>query len=90
MAHIYSPNRVTFDSDSMEINEKSIGNLIVKGFSNHASKAYEFSHFFPVSPLITLLTHANNTSNIWHEIFGHINFKYLQQLHNDKMVESWE
>ena len=24
---------------------------------------------------------------IWHEIFGHLNFKYLQQLHNDKMVE---
>ena len=24
---------------------------------------------------------------LWHERFGHLNFKYLEQLHNDKMVE---
>ena len=29
------------------------------------------------------------THNIWHEIFGHINFKYLKHLHNDKMVEGF-
>ena len=34
-----------------------------------------------------LLTHANNTNKIWHGRFGHLNFKYLQQLHKDKMVE---
>ena len=37
----------------------------------------------------TLLTQANNTSKLWHEIFGHLNFKYLQQLHNDKIVEGF-
>ena len=82
-----SPKRVTFDSDSIEITEKATGQIIVKGIANHSTKSYEFSHFFPVSPPIGLLTHANNTSNIWHEIFGHLNFKYLQQFHNDKMVE---
>ena len=35
------------------------------------------------------MSHANNTSKIWHEIFFHLNFKYLQQLHNDKMVEGF-
>ena len=59
----------------------------MKGVSNHAFKAYEFSHFIPTSYLSTLLTHANNTRKLWHEIFGHQNFKYLQYLHNDKMVE---
>ena len=61
----------------------------MKGIANHSTKAYEFSHFLPVSPPIALLSHGNNTRNIWHEKFGHLNFKYLQQLHNDKMVEGF-
>ena len=87
MNHTLSPKRVTFDFESIEITKKATGKFIEKGISKHATKAYEFSHFFPMSPPIDLLTHANNTSNIWHEIFGHLNFKYFQQLHNDKMVE---
>ena len=59
----------------------------MKFFVNHASKAYEFSHFLFASHPIVLLTHANNTSKLWHERFGHLNFKYLQQLYNEKMVE---
>ena len=89
MTHTGSPKRVTFDSDSIEIIEKSTGKLVVKGIANHSTKAYEFSHFLPVSPPTTLLSHANNTSKIWHEIFGHLNFKYLKQLHNDNMVEGF-
>ena len=77
MTHIVSPKKVTFEYDSVEIIEKVTGNIIAKGFANHTSKAYEFSHFFPVSHPTTLLTHAKNTNNIWHEIFGNINFKYL-------------
>ena len=87
MNHTCYPKRVTFDSDSVEIKEKSTGKLVVKGIANHSTKAYEFSHLLPVSPPTTLLSHANNTSNIWHERFGHLNFKYLKQLHNDNMVE---
>ena len=83
------PKRVTFDSNSVEITKKYTKNIIEKGFSNHASKAYEFSHFLPVSHPTNLLTHANNTNKLWHERFGNINFKYLQQLRNDKMVEGF-
>ena len=61
----------------------------MKGIANHATKDFEFSHFLHVSPPTALLTHANNTGKIWHEIFGHLNFKYLQQLHNEKMVEGF-
>ena len=35
------------------------------------------------------MSHANKTNKIWHEIFGHLNFKYLKQLHNDNMVEGF-
>ena len=87
MTHTGPPKRVTFDSDSVDITKKAIGNLVAKGIANHSTKAYEFSHFLPISSPTTLLSHANNTSKIWHERFGHLNFKYLKQLHNDNMVE---
>ena len=87
MTHTGSPKRVTFDSDSAEIIEKGTGNIVAKGIANYSTKAYEFSHFLHVSPPTTLLSHANNTINIWHERFGHLKFKYLKLLHNDKMVE---
>ena len=89
MTHIGSLKRVTFKSDPVEIIEKDTGRLITKGIANRATKAYEFSHFLLVSPPTSLLTHANNTNNIWHERFGHLNFKYLHQLHNEKMVEGF-
>ena len=43
--HIFGP-------DSVEITYISTGNIIVKGAVNHASKAYEFSHFMPFSELV--------------------------------------
>ena len=83
MTHIGSSNQVIFEPYSVEILEISTGNLVVKGIANHAFKAYEFSHFLTHSYQISLLTHANETIRIWHERFNHLNFKYLQQLHNE-------
>ena len=78
MNHTGSPKRDTLELDLVEIMEKATVRHVAKGISNHATKAYDFSHFFHVSTPTTLLTHANNTSKIWHEKFGHLNFKYLQ------------
>ena len=47
MTHTGSPKRVVFGPDSMEITNISTGKIIAKGVANHASKAYEFSHFLP-------------------------------------------
>ena len=52
MNHIGSLERVIFGPDSVEIIDISIGNIIAKGFANHASKAYEFSHFMPFLELM--------------------------------------
>ena len=49
MTHTRSPKQVIFGPDSMEITYISTGNIIAKGVANHASKAYEFSHFMPPS-----------------------------------------
>ena len=42
MAHTGPPKRVVFGPNSAEISNMSIGNLIAKGVSNHASKVYDF------------------------------------------------
>ena len=65
MTHIGSPKRVTFDSDLVKITKKATRNIVAKGIANHSTKACDFSHFFPVYPPTTLLSHANNTRNIW-------------------------
>ena len=49
MTHTGSPKRVIFGLDLVEITYISIGNIIAKRVANHASKAYEFSHFMPFS-----------------------------------------
>ena len=77
IAYTGSPKKVTFDSDSVQIIEKYTRNIIEKGNVNHASKEYEFFHFLPISHSTTLLTHSNNTRKLWHDIFGHLNLKYL-------------
>ena len=64
MIHIGSPKRVTFDPNTLEISEFSTINLIANGVSNHAFKAYGFSHFLPNSYPSALLTHANETTRI--------------------------
>ena len=53
---------------------------------NHQSRLYNFSEFIePDSAL--LLTHANESSRIWHKRFGNLNFRYMQQLGKHILVD---
>ena len=42
---------MVFGLDSVEISYISTRNFIAKGVANHASKAYDFSHFLPYSDI---------------------------------------
>ena len=65
MTHTGSPKKVLFGPDSMEILYILTGNIIVKGVVNHASKAYEFSHFLPQSgPVHSQLPFERGGKNI--------------------------
>ena len=64
----------------------SSGKFIAKGVANHAQKVYMFSHFLPYSNPYALLILANKASKLWHEIFGHLNYKYLSDLSEKDMV----
>ena len=77
MTHIGSPKRVVFGPDTIEILNISTGKLIAKGVSNHTSKAYEFSHFFPFSyPLQDLNPVKREGKYILPKPFAHINVYY--------------
>jgi hypothetical protein len=75
---IFTPNSV--DIYNMKSNSK-----VATGEVNHQSRLYTFSLFIePDSAL--LLTHADESSRIWHEIFGNLNFRYMQQLSKKILV----
>ena len=76
MTHTGSPKKVIFSPDEVEITE----------VANHTSKVYMFSHFLPYSNPSALLIHANKASKLWHERFGHLNYKYLSDISEQEMV----
>ena len=80
MTHTRSPKKFIFSPNEVYITRISSGKVIAKGVANHTSKVYMFSHFLPYSNPSALLIHANEASKIWHEIFGHLNYKYLSDI----------
>ena len=77
MKHTGAPKRVSFSPNYVEIMELTSRKFIAKGLANHHARAYDFSHFVPNAKPTALLTHGNEVSRMWHERFGHLNFKYL-------------
>ena len=86
MTHTGSPKKVIFSPDEVEITKISSGKVIAKGVENHAQKVYMFSHFLPYSNPFALLIHANEASKIWHEIFGHLKYKYLDLSEKEMVI----
>ena len=86
MTHTGSPKKVVFSPNEVEISYILNGKVIAKGVVDHSSKVYKFSHFIHFSNPSSLLNHANEASKVCHEIFGHINYKYILYLSDKGMV----
>ena len=86
MTHTGSPKKFIFSPNEVEITEISNGKVIEKGIVDHTLKVYKFSHFLPYSNPSALLIHANEERKLWHEIFDHINYKYISDLSEKYMV----
>jgi hypothetical protein len=75
-----------FTPNSVDIYDMKTNSRVAIGEVNHQSRLYTFSEFIePDSAL--LLTHANESSRIWNERFGHLNFRYMQQLIKQILVD---
>jgi hypothetical protein len=75
-----------FTPNSMDIYDVQTNSRVATDEVNHQSRLYTFSEFIePDSSL--LLTHADESSRIWHERFGHFNFIYMKHLRKKKLVD---
>jgi hypothetical protein len=79
-------NKVIFTPNSMDIYDMQTNSKVATGEVNHQSRLYTFSEFIePDSDL--LLTRVDESSRIWHERFGNLNFRYMQHLRKHKLVD---
>jgi hypothetical protein len=78
--------RVVFTHDVVVIYEIQTNSKVATGEVNHESRLYTFSKFIKTN-FALLLTHADESSRIWHERFEHLNFIYMQQLRKKGMVD---
>jgi hypothetical protein len=61
----------------------------VVGEVDHPSRLYTFNKFISKYDSALLLMHDDCYIILWHEIFGHLKFKYMQQLSQHGMVTSF-
>jgi hypothetical protein len=87
ITHSISGRKVDFTTDSAVITHISIGSQLAHGIADHGSRLYFFSHFVPKYINTIFLSQYNYIIRLLHEIFGHINYKYLHQLSKENMVE---
>jgi hypothetical protein len=77
MMNFGTGKRVIFTPNSMDIYDMQTNSKVATSKVNHQSRLYTFSEF--IEPDSSLpLTHADESSRIWHERFGHLNFIYMQ------------
>jgi hypothetical protein len=86
MTNFGTRNKFIFTPNDVDIYDMQTKSRVSTGEVNHQSRLYTFSEFIePHSAL--LLTHANESSRIWHERFGHLNFRYMKQLTKQILVD---
>jgi hypothetical protein len=87
ITHSSSGRKVEFTTDSAVITDISTGSQLAHRIAYHGSRLYLFSHFVPKYIITVFLSKYNDISRLWHEIFGHLNYKYLHKLNKENMVE---
>jgi hypothetical protein len=86
MMNFGTKKRFVFTPNSVDINDMPTNSRVATGEVNHQSRLYTFSEFIePDSTL--LLTHADESSRIWNERFGHLNFRYMQHISKHILVD---
>jgi len=76
MKNSNNENRFIFTLDALDIYDMQTNSTVSTGEVNHQSRMYTFSKFIELD-FALLLTHDDERSKIWHERFGHLNFRYM-------------
>jgi hypothetical protein len=86
MTNYNTEKKFIFTPNSMDIYDMQTNFRVATGEVNHQSRLYAFSEFIELDYAL-LLTHADESSRIWHERFGHLNFIYMKQLSKHRLVD---
>jgi hypothetical protein len=62
--------------------------IIAIGEVDHKSRLYKFTKFVDHESSL-ILTHVDDSSRVWHEIFGHLNCRYMPLLSKKGMVKGF-
>ena len=61
-------------------------NVLANGTVDDITKLYKFNNFGSSPFPSVIVAHSDNLNKLWHEWFGHWNYRSLQQLCKDNMV----
>jgi hypothetical protein len=78
--------RVIFTPNAVDIYDMQTNSKVSTGEVNQQSRLYTFYEFIEPDYAL-LLTHANERSRIWNKRFMHLNFRYMQQIRKQGMVD---
>jgi hypothetical protein len=85
MTNSTTRNKFIFTPNFLDIYEMKTNSRVSTREVKHHSRLYPFSEFIePDSAL--LLTHAGESSRIWNEGFGHLNFIYMKKIRKKILV----
>ena len=87
VTHTGEAQRVTFTRDVVDIVEISSNKVVALGYVHYEARMYKLSPFLPNSRGKALMSHSNETNKLCHEIFGHMNYKYLHTLNKERIME---
>ena len=79
-------NKFVFTPNFVDIYDTQTNSRVSTDVVNHQSRLYTFYEFIEPNSTL-LLTHADESSRIWHEMFGHLNFGYMQHLSKHRLVD---
>jgi transposase InsO family protein len=60
--------------------------VLATGIADDITRLYKFDNFGSSSFSSVFVSHSDDLSKLWHEWFGHLNYRSLQQLCNQHMV----
>jgi hypothetical protein len=86
MTNSSNGKKFIFAPNAMDIYDMQTNFRVATGEVNHQSRLYTFSKFIEQDYAL-VLTHANESSRIWHKRFGHLNFIYMQHLSKQLLVD---
>jgi hypothetical protein len=86
ICHSGNGKTIEFSPNDVIIRELQNPDIVVaSGKVDHSSRLYKFASF-ESSLGSSFIAHVDALSKLWHERFGHLNYRYLQQLSTQKLV----